>query len=140
VEKWRPKDGLYAGSTGFNDACKDSPDLLLELAEKSLSAGGEELCKIVKLTDTAQGAITLDVACTDIDRETPYKKIILLKKIDENTIFWRSTADAKLKFTYPGVQVSYCPEEDQRLYTEAKAKDKAEADQKAAEQRSKPKP
>jgi hypothetical protein len=120
TEKWRPKDGLYAGSANFNNKCQDSPDLFLELAKKMLSAGGEELCKIVKLANTAPDAITLDVTCTDIERETPYKKIILLKKIDETTIFWRATADAKLKFTYPGVRVSYCPEEAQRAYIDSK--------------------
>jgi hypothetical protein len=120
VEKWRPKDGVYAGPTNFNDKCGDSPDLFLELAENALSAGGEEMCKIVKLADTAPGTITLDVTCTDIERETPYKKIILLKKIDEKTIFWRATADAKLKFANAGVRVSYCPEEAQRMRIEAK--------------------
>jgi hypothetical protein len=122
MEKWRPKDGLYAGPTNFNDKCRDSPDLFLELADKSLSAAGEEMCKIVKLADTASGTITLDVSCTDVGRERPYKKIILLKKIDKTTIFWRATAEAKLKFTYPGVRVSYCPEEDQRAYMESKKK------------------
>jgi hypothetical protein len=120
TEKWRPKDGLYAGSTHFNDKCQDAPDLFLELAKKSISAGGEEQCKIVKLTDTKPGAITLDATCTDIDSETPYKKIILLKKMDGQTIFWQATADAKLKFAHPGVQVFYCPEEAQRMYIESK--------------------
>jgi hypothetical protein len=120
TEKWRPKDGVYAGSTKFDDKCRDAPDLYLELAKKSLSAGGEESCKIVRLTDTAPGAITLDATCTDIERETPYRKLILLKKIDERTIFWQATTDARLKFAYPGVRVSYCPEDLQRMPIEEK--------------------
>jgi hypothetical protein len=120
AEKWRPKDGVYAGSTHFSDKCPDAPDLFLELSANSLSAGGEESCKIVKLADTSPGAISLDATCTDIGKETPYKKIILLKKISEKTIFWQATADAKLKFVHPGVRVSYCPEDTQRMHIEAK--------------------
>jgi hypothetical protein len=44
------------------------------------------------------------------------------------------------KFKYPGEKVSYCPEEAQRMYIDARAKDRAEAEQKAAEKRARPKP
>jgi hypothetical protein len=116
TEKWRPKDGVYAGSRNFKASCTDAPDLFLNLAKKSISAGGEELCKIVKLNDTDPGAITLDVKCTDIDRETPYKKIIRLKKINDSKMLWQATADKRLTFAYPGVEISYCPDDAQRAH------------------------
>lgn len=138
MDKWRPKDGVYA-DTGvtFAERCGEFGDTIIALAEKSIS-GGEEGCKITKLTDTAPGAIKLDLACTDIEREKPYKEIILLKRIDDKTIFLRETQNGKFK--RPGGQMSYCPEEAQRSYTESKARDRAEAERKAVEERSRPKP
>jgi hypothetical protein len=119
TEKWRPKDGVYAGPHDFKASCTDAPDLFLNLAKKSISAGGEELCKIAKLDDADPGAITLDVSCTDIDRERPYRKIIRLKKINDKKIFWQATADKRLTFTNPGVEVTYCPEDAQRAHRAA---------------------
>ncbi len=137
TERWRPKDGTYAEpGANFNTRCGEFGDTQIERAENSIN-GGEEGCKIVKLSDTAPGAIRLDVVCTDIEREKPYKEIVLLKKIDEKTIFLRETQNGKFK--RPGGKMSYCPEEAQRMYTEATARDKAEAERKAAEERSKPK-
>ncbi len=117
-ENWRPKDGIYAGAGEFLKSCGDAPDLFVDLANKSFNGGGEEDCKIIKLTDTARGAVAFDVSCTSVEKEAPYKKIIILKKLDEKTIFWRSTVDGKFK--YPGVRVSYCPEELQRSGQKAK--------------------
>jgi hypothetical protein len=117
VAKWRPKDGLYIGKT---TNCSDTADLYLELGKNSLNAGGEESCKVVKLLDTAPAAITMHVTCTDTETEKPYKKIILLKKIDDKTIFWQATARGRSSFAYPGVQVSYCSEKDQRAYLDSK--------------------
>jgi hypothetical protein len=120
TEKWRPKDGVYAEpGASFNARCGEFGDTVIELAEKWTS-GGEEGCKIIKLTDTSPGAIRLDVTCTEIDRETPYKEIIVLKKMDEKTIFLRETQNEKFK--RPGGPFSYCPEEFQRAYIEQKTK------------------
>jgi hypothetical protein len=66
--------------------------------------------------------------------ERTFKEVMLLKKIDDNAMVVRRTRNGK--FTDPNWRASYCPEEAQRIYTEAKAKDKAEAEQKAAEERS----
>ena len=66
------------------------------------------------------------------------REVILLKKIDEKAIFYRGTTNGKFK--EPSARYSYCPEDVQRMHIEAKARDKAEAEQKAAEERPKPKP
>ena len=116
--KWRPKEGVYAEpGANFKDKCLDFGDSIIELTQKTIS-GGEEECKVVKLADTAPGTITLEMACVEINRETPYKEIILLKKIDEKTIFLRETQDGKFK--RPGGPMSYCSEEVQRMYVESK--------------------
>ena len=57
--------------------------------------------------------------------------------MDERTIFLQETQNGKFK--RPGGKMAYCPEEAQRMYTEATARNKAEAEQKAAEERSKAK-
>jgi hypothetical protein len=118
TEKWRPKDGPYASlGADFSKRCGDFGDATIDLAEKAVG-GSEQKCEIIKLTDAAPGAIRLDVSCVDTEREDPHKEIILLKKVDENTIFYRQTY--KEKFKYPGAKYSYCPEEAQRMYIESK--------------------
>lgn len=136
TEKWRPKDGLYAEpGADLNDRCMDHTEVVVELADKSIS-GNEWKCKIIKLADIAQGTVRLDATCTELE-EKPYKTIFLLKKIDDKTILYRTYSNGKFKA--PAEPMSYCPENGQRRYTEAKARDRAEAEQKAAEERSKPK-
>jgi hypothetical protein len=73
----------------------------------------------------------------DPNPERKFKEIMLLRKVDENNIFVRKTQNGKFKD--PNWRAAYCPEDAQRMYTEARARDKAEAEQKAAEERSKPK-
>ena len=144
-EKWRPKDGTYAGpGKDFDSHCGEFGDVIVELAEKKVS-GNEWSCDVTKLSDTAAGAIRLDMSCDDynlglaINDPNPYdrkfKEIMLLKKLDETAIIVRKTSNGK--FAYPRWRASYCPEEAQRMYTEAKARDKAEAEQKAAKERAK---
>jgi hypothetical protein len=53
-------------------------------------------------------------------------------------MFVRKTVNGKFKD--PDWRAAFCPEDGQRRYTEAKARDKAEAEQKAAEERARPKP
>ncbi len=120
MEKWRPKNGPYASpSAGFDERCLDFGDVVIDLADKT-TGGSEEKCKIVKLRDTAPGAIALDLTCVGVERETPHKEVMLLKKIDDKTIFVRETQDGKFK--YPGAQVSFCGDEVQRTYIQQKAK------------------
>lgn len=117
TKKWRPKDGTYVGPGHDYDSCLDFGDLAIEFAKKTI-VGNEYECKISRLTDTAPGAIKLDVICTDVERQKPYNEVILLKRIDEKTIMYRQTTDGKFK--YPGEQLSYCHEEAQRMYIDSK--------------------
>lgn len=121
TEKWRPKDGVYASrGANFSDRCLDFGDTIVEFAEKRIG-GGEENCKIIRLRDTGPGAITLDVTCTDIDKETPGREVMSMKKIDEQTIFVRRTENGKFNRA-SGETVSYCPDEAQRMYMDSKKK------------------
>lgn len=119
--KWRPKDGTYATpGPDFVARCGEYGDMRIDWGD-NFTSGGEEGCKITKLSDTAPGSIRLDVICESADREGhPYKEIILLKKIDEKTIFVRETQDGK--FRRSGGSMAYCPENAQRLYSDSKKK------------------
>jgi hypothetical protein len=120
-DRWRPKDGTYAApGPEFGARCGEYGDTQIDWSSKFIS-GGEEGCKISRLSDPVPGSIKLDVVCESADREgRPYKEIILLKKIDEKTIFIRETQDGKFK--RPGGRMAYCPDELQRLYSESKKK------------------
>lgn len=111
--KWRPKDGTYAEpGPEFDARCGGYGDTQIDWSSNFIS-GGEEGCKITKLSDTAPGSIRLDVVCYSAEREErSYKEIILLKKIDEKTIFVRETQDGK--FRRPGGPMAYCPDELQK--------------------------
>jgi hypothetical protein len=144
--KWRPKEGTYAApGADFSLRCGEFGDVIVELNKKSIS-GNEWSCKINKLMDTAPGSIKLDITCNDYnlalfinDRdpnayEKKFKEIMLLRKIDGKSMFVRKTLNGKFKD--PDWRASYCPEDAQRMYTEARARDKGEAEQKATEERS----
>jgi hypothetical protein len=144
-EKWRPKGGLYATpGADFRSRCGEYGDIIIELGEKSIS-GNEWSCDITKLTDTAPGAIRLDMTCNDYNLaefinskdpnpyERKFKEIVLLRRIDGKSVFVRKSQNGKFKG--PDWRASYCPEDAQRLHAEATARDKAEAEQKAAEER-----
>jgi hypothetical protein len=133
VTNWRPKEGVYAvPGPNFDNACMDRDEAFIELSDNLI--GGEEYgCKINRLHDLASGTIKFDVG-DDASAGKSSKETILLTRVDDNTVFWRQT-DGKVKD--PGMTFSYCPEEAQRLRREAKARDKAEAERKAAEERMK---
>ena len=146
TEKWRPKEGTYAApGADFNARCGEYGDVIVELAEKRIS-GNEWGCDVSKLTDTAPGAIKLNMTCFDYNLaeyikdpnpdERKFEEIILLRRIDPRSILVRKSLNGK--FRGPGWQASYCPEEAQRMYSEARAKERAEAAQKAAQQTPKP--
>src|SRR5262249_892774 len=98
TDKWRPKDGIYGEpKRDSEDQCPEASTLTIELAEKSVS-GYEWGCKINKLTDTAPGAIKLDMTCYDYNlaeslyprdpkvEEKQFKEVMLLKRIDDSKI------------------------------------------------------
>lgn len=137
--KWRPKAGVYAvPGKGFEVACAEFQGFIVELAESAIS-GSEWGCKVNRLTDTAPGAIRLDMTCNDYNlaeylhepEDKTFKEVMLLRKIDENKIVFRKTVNGKFKnLEYPA---SYCPADAQRAYLESDAQDKAEAEHKAEE-------
>lgn len=144
TEKWRPKDGPYASpGKDFNNQCGEYGDIVIEFADKSVS-GHEWSCKVTKLTDTAPDAIRLNITCNDYNLagylfpkdpkadEMEFKEVLLLKKIDEKSMSVRKTLNGKFKD--PAWRADYCPEEWQRAYTESRAREKAQAEQKAAEE------
>lgn len=145
AEKWRPKNGTYAAAgSDFDKRCREFGDFSVELGEKSVG-GNEWSCHIAKLGDMAPDAIRLDMTCRDYNLadfigdpnpERIFKEFMLLKKANETTILVRKTQNGKFKDSYG--KASYCPAEAQRLYTEAKARDKAEARRKAAEEKIRP--
>ena len=143
AEKWRPKAGTYAApGKDFIGRCGEFGDVIVSLAEKEIS-GNEWSCEVTRLTDTAPGAIRLDMTCNDYNlaedlhdpkpEERKFREVMLLRKKDENSIFVRKTLNGK--FRGPEWHNSYCPAEQQRLYTESQARNQAEAEQKAAEEK-----
>jgi hypothetical protein len=146
ASKWRPKAGVYAvPGKDFENSCGEFRGFIVELAESAVS-GDEWNCKVTRLTDTAPGAIRLDMTCDDYNLaaslkepdETIFKEVMLLKKIGDNRIVFRKTLNGKFK--YPEYPASYCPPDAQRAYLESRAQSKAEAEQKAIEEKLKPDP
>ncbi len=143
TEKWRPKDGIYADPKSPDNQCGDFGELSVALANKEIR-GDEWSCRINRLTDTAPGAIRLDLTCNDYNLaesindpnpERQFKETMLLRKMDGKSIFVRKTLNGKFKG--PEWRTTYCPEDAQRHYVEVMAKDKADA---AEKERSKSSP
>jgi hypothetical protein len=145
TEKWRPKEGTYAApGADFSVRCGEDGDVIVELKDNSIS-GNEWSCKVTNLTETAPDAIRLNMTCYDYNLalfinsrdpnayERKFKEIMLLRKNNGNSVFVRKTLNGKFK--NPEWRASYCPEEAQRMHTEATASNKAEAAQKAVEER-----
>lgn len=143
AKKWRPKDGLYAApGSDFKERCRDSTEIAIELAKKSIS-GSEWSCEITKLTDTSPDAIRLDLTCSDYnlaeylnpkdrDSDRIFKEIMLLRRLDARSVLGRKTTNGK--FTGSDWRASYCPEDIQRSHIEVQAQYKEEARQKAEEE------
>jgi hypothetical protein len=139
AEKWRPTEGLYAApGASFRASCLEYGALIIELGTNRIS-GNEWGCDVTKLTDTAPGAIRLDMTCDDYnlaetlgDRDSEYRKFketMLLRKDGDSSMFVRKTSNGKFR----GVawRAAYCPVETQRAYTDQIAKEREEAEQKA---------
>jgi hypothetical protein len=142
-EKWRPKEGIYAETgTNFGLRCGEGGDLVVDLKDNYIS-GNEWGCKVTRLSDTAAGAIRLDMICDDYNlaelikdpnwEKRKFKETMLLRRKDRKSVLVRKTLNGK--FAGPEWHASYCPEEDQRMDPETKASYEAEIQQKAAEER-----
>ena len=141
TDKWRPKDGIYAApDKDFIRQCRDSADVIVSLGEKTIS-GNEWSCSVTRLTDTAPGAIRLDMTCYDYNLaqsinekdDRKFKETMLLQRMDQKSMSVRKTLNGKFKG--PDWRAAYCPEDAQRAFTEASAHNQAEAEQKAAEEK-----
>jgi hypothetical protein len=112
--------------------------VIAELAENHIS-GNEWGCKVTKLTDTAPGAIRLDMTCDDYnlaetlgDRDPEYRKFketMLLRKDGDTSMFARKTSNGK--FRGAAWRAAYSPAEWQRAYKDQIAKEHEEAAQRA---------
>ena len=140
TKKWRPQEGTYASpGKGFTEACGEFGDLIIGLRNKSVS-GREWGCKVNKLTETGPDAIRLDMTCSDYNlaeglkkpEDTKFKEVVLLKKIDDNSMRVRKTVDGK--FTDPEWKAAYCSREAQQMYRDAGVKSEADTEQRKAAQ------
>jgi hypothetical protein len=129
TEKWRPKDGPYIiAGTDFTRPCEESAQYLFELGKKSVIGQEAFKCQITKITDTTPVTLRLDLTCED-DERGKFKEIITLRKINAKSLFMRMTRNGK--FGGPEWQIDYCPKDAAK-----EANDRAEAEKKAAEERS----
>jgi len=132
--KWRPKDGVYAvPGPGFSAQCGEMNGAFVELAANSIG-GDEDHCKISKMIDGAPGTLKVEATCEGVQAEKPSKEVYVLSRLDESTFLWRQITPGKKSDR--GTKFSYCPEDIQLLYRENVARDKAEAERKAAEEHS----
>lgn len=112
-EKWRPKDGLYIEpSTEFTGPCEDAAPFLFELSKKRFVVDERSGCRVTRITDTAPGALRLDMICDEVDNPDEgdgkkYKEVMTLRKIDDGSFFMHVTV--KGKFQKPEWRVDYCP-------------------------------
>jgi hypothetical protein len=125
AEKWRPKDGVYAGpGKDFVADCGEGQGYIEIEVSKRHVGGNEWGCKVTKVTDTAPGAIRLDMTCNNYNlaesikapEDKEFKEIALLKKIDENTILVRQTLNGKFGDSHSWWRAAYCPDDMQRMH------------------------
>ena len=120
-KKWRPKDGTYVGPYHNYNRCRDLGDVIVELTGKSIR-GSEWSCKITGLGYDPD-AIRLDMIYSGYNPRglcrgpEPLRTAVqgnhAAPKMQKSMLV-RKTLNSK--FTAPQ-WASYCPDEDQRLYT-----------------------
>lgn len=140
TEKWRPKDGLYAApDKDFEMRCGEYGHLVVGLKGKSVS-GHEWGCKINRLTEIAPSTVKLNMTCSDLNlavdlkmpEDTDFKEILLIKRINENSISVRRTLNGKLE--HSAWRADYCPDGAQRMYAEKVANERSRNEYKIPEQ------
>jgi hypothetical protein len=114
-EKWRPKDGYYVfAGENFAEQCELLPDFHVELRKNRIIGNESFNCKVIRLTDVAEGAIRLDLSCleSDLDEDDDpaharmHKEIMTLRKIDRKSLFMNITKNGK--FNLPESRINYC--------------------------------
>lgn len=141
TQKWRPKNGMY-GPPGkdFGSQCSDG-GYFIELDENEIS-GSEWRCEITKLTDTGPSAIKLNMTCDNynlaedlkLPESTRFKEVLLLRKIDDSTVFARQTTNGKFARDAGG-RLAYCPDDAQRTHRKAREENRAKAQRSPASSR-----
>jgi hypothetical protein len=111
--KWRPKDGPYIeAGRELTGSCEAADPFLFGLSKKHFGIEERYGCKVTKITDTAPGALRLDMTCNESDNADDgedgkdYKEVMTLRKIDDRSFFMRMTV--KGKFPRPEWRVDYC--------------------------------
>ena len=130
VEKWRPKDGVYARSgKDFIERCGNFGDFVVELGKKTIT-GDEWICDVIKIMDDRPGAIRLDLNCSDVNLEAQipkpnpgseeirFEEFMTLRKSSDNSLLMRKTENGKYKWLE--FRAEYCPAKAQRAYIESK--------------------
>jgi hypothetical protein len=113
LEKWVPKDGVYATpGADFNDRCLKLDGLVLGLSDGSVSLG-QNKCNIYNRPDWRPNEINLQMICNGKTGSNE----IYLRKTNDRTIMIRGK-NALMKADGP---VEYCGEEAQRAYREQRA-------------------
>jgi hypothetical protein len=128
LAKWRPRDGVYAPpGKDFAKSCIEYRDPNVQLREKQI-LGYDWACVVSNLADVAPGTIRLDMTCLDDDvaqsQDTESKEVMLLKKIDDKSMWMRRTSDGK--FTNSEFKVVYCPKKAQQMFLNEMAKKEKE--------------
>jgi hypothetical protein len=109
-DKWRPKDGFYiVAGTETAGMCEDSAQYFFELSKKRVTDHVSFGCRVMKVYDTAPGALRLDLSCVDGEGdERRTKETMTFRRINEKSFFMRMSN--KGRFTSRELQVDYCPE------------------------------
>ncbi len=134
LKPWRPQEVIYAApGTNFEDRCLNASDAIIEFTERSISRGTDK-CSVTFIRDEPN-AIQLFATCGrepnaqgSIGRigdggstlAPPSSETIILKKIDDNTIFLQKSKNGD--FIDSGAQLSYCGQDVQRMHAQQKAK------------------
>lgn len=125
-EKWRPKDGLYAKpGADFDSRCNEYGDIIIELAKKFIG-GSEWGCKVTDLTDTTPDSFKLNMVCYDPNASEDNADIMSMTRINSKSVSVQTMERGNLT-TW---QADYCPDEMQRAYARAKARERAESERK----------
>jgi hypothetical protein len=115
IEKWRPKDGAYIeAGTAAAGRCEAADPFIFALSRKKYGIEERYGCTVTKITDTAPGALRLDMTCNESENADDgeeegknSKEVMTLRKINENSFFMRVTV--KGKFPRPEWRVDPCP-------------------------------
>jgi len=102
---------LRQGRHQIHRPCEDTAPFLLELGKNHFVVDERWGCKVAKITDTAPGALRLDMTCYEVDNPDEgegkdHKDVMTLRKIGDTSFNMQLTN--KGKFNGPPWRVNYC--------------------------------